>query len=210
VLARYAMTKPEIRHIVGEKSTQIGSGARAETMHSTNLLLGNYQGANGVKTGWTDAAGYCVVESARRDGTELYAVILGSTGELQRFWDARELLDFGFAHYRPQKLSSAGTVVGEAPVADYLDVSVGAAVSTDTTITVFDLAGPITRTVSVAEVSAPVTKGDRVGVVTFTQAGEVVSTIPLVADSDVKKPNVFLRVWIALVRAWRWVTGSGV
>ncbi|TLM76783.1 MAG: D-alanyl-D-alanine carboxypeptidase, partial [Actinobacteria bacterium] len=67
VLARYAMSKPEFREIVGEKYATIGSGGRAEQLTSTNLLLGNYQGANGIKTGWTGDAGYCVIDSAARD-----------------------------------------------------------------------------------------------------------------------------------------------
>ncbi len=208
ILARYAMTKPEFRAIVGEKTAEIGSGARSETLHSTNLLLGNYQGANGIKTGWTNKAGYCVIDSANRDGVELYAVVLGTTGELKRFRDARELLDFGFAHYRPQRLVSAGTVIGQAPVTEYLDVTVPAAVSENTTVTVFDLQGPITRTVTMSEVEAPVKTGQRVGVVTFTQRGQVIASVPLVATHDVPDPTLVQRVGIAVVRAWRRLTGA--
>jgi D-alanyl-D-alanine carboxypeptidase (penicillin-binding protein 5/6) len=208
VLARYAMTKPEFRGIVGEKRARIGSGRRAERVMSTNLLLGNYQGANGIKTGYTSDAGYCVIDSAQRDGIELYAVVLGTSGELSRFRDARDLLDFGFAHYRPQSLATSGTVLGEAVVTDYLDVTVPAAVSAETTVAVFDLAGPIRRTVRVAAVPAPVSVGQVVGVATFTQAGKTIATVPLVATADVARPNPFERAWIAVVRAWRAVTGT--
>lgn len=207
VLSRYAMTKPEFRRIVAQQTIVLGSGGRSERMHTTNLLVGNYEGANGVKTGFTSDAGYCVVDSARRGSVEIYAVVLGCRTEMQRFRDARDLLDFGFAHYRPRMLISAGTVVGEAPVKDYLDRTVGAQVSESTTATIFDLAGPITRSVKVSTVKAPVEKGQRVGVATFTQGGEVVATVPLVATEDVKKPNIFLRVGIAIARVWRWVTG---
>lgn len=207
VLSRYAMTKPEFRAVVGQKYATIGSGARAERLPSTNLMIGNYQGANGIKTGYTGDAGYCVVDSAARDGVELYAVVLGTNGELRRFKDARELLDFGFAHYRPQRLASEGTVVGEAPVTDYLDVSVPAAFSHDTTVAVFDVAGPITRTVQVAQVAAPVAAGQRVGVATFTQRGQVIASIPLVATQDVHKPSPIERIGIGIVRVWRKLTG---
>jgi len=208
VLARYAMTKPEFREVVSQKSARIGSGKRAEQIENTNLLIGNYAGANGVKTGWTDDAGYCVIESANRDGVELYAVVLGSSGEIQRFRDATTLLDFGFAHFRPQRLASVGTVIGEAPVTDYIDVSAPAAVSGDTTVTVFDLAGPITRTVVMSEVDAPVARGQKVGVATFTQGGVVVASVPLAAIDAIPEPGVLQRVGIALTRMWRALSGG--
>lgn len=208
VLARYAMTKPEFRRIVAQKTAGIVTNGRTMKVENTNLLLGNYDGANGVKTGWTNRAGYCVIDSAKRGPVELYAVVLGTGSELQRFRDARELLDWGFAHYRPQQLISAGTVVAEAPVVDYLDRTVGAKVAVDESIVVFDLFGPITRTVKVASVKAPVKPGQRVGVATFTQADRVVATVPLVAAGEVPKPNIFQRVGIGATRLWRRVFGG--
>lgn len=209
VLSRYAMSKPAFRRIVGKKRARIGSGANATSVENTNLLIGNYEGANGIKTGFTSDAGHSLVASARRGDIELVAVILGTPSEQARFRDARTLLDFGFAHYRPQRLASAGTVIAEAPVADYVDVTVPAAITQDTTVSVLDLAGPITRTVSVVSVRAPVHKGDKIGVATFTQQGDVVATIALHATKDMKRPNPFQRIGILFVRAWRGLTGSG-
>lgn len=207
-LARYAMRKPEFREVVGEQSARLGAGKRVETLASTNLLIGNYDGANGIKTGWTNDAGYCVIGSARRNGIELYAVVLGTNSEMARFKDARELLDWGFAHYRPQRLSSAGTVMGESVVTDYLDVTVPAAASRDSTVAIFGLGGPIRRTVTLAKVKAPLKAGDKVGVATFTQAGKIVETMPLVASEDIPAPNPLERIGIALVRGWRKVFGG--
>ena len=203
VLARYAMTKPEFRRIVRKpKATVTYRGGKIK-VHNTNLLLGSYKGANGVKTGWTSDAGYCVAASADRGGTELYAIVLGTSGEKARFADARELLDWGYAHYRPQHLVSAGTVLGVAPVTDYLDTGVRGEVSKETTVPVLDLAGTIKRSVTMAPVAAPVKKGQRIGVATFTQGGRVVATVPLVATEAVEAPGLFERAWIAIVRLWR-------
>jgi len=210
VLARYAMSKPEFRRIVGMKSVTIGSGSTKETLPSTNILLGNYLGVNGIKTGFTDDAGYAVIESAQREGVWLVAVVLGTKTDLQRFRDARELLDWGFAHYRPQALATSGTVVAQAPVSDYLDVKVDAKISKDLTAAVLDVNGPITRTVTVAPVKAPVHAGQSVGAATFTQGGKLIASTPLVATHDVKRPNPFERVWIAIVRGWRAVFGASV
>lgn len=206
ILTRYAMRDETFRGIVSQKSAMIGSGGRTETVENTNILIQNYSGANGVKTGWTDDAGYCVIDSARRNGIELYAVVLGTGTELQRFKDAKELLDFGFAHYRPQKLASGGSVIGKSEVTDYLDKQVPAAVSQDVTVTVFDLAGDVTRTITLKPVKAPIEAGDRLGVATFTQGDRVIATVPLVSTEEIGRPNLFLRIWIALVRFWRWIT----
>ena len=208
VLGRYAMTKPKFREIVKMKSVVIGSGRRKETLQSTDLLIGNYAGAIGIKTGFTDTAGYSVLSAAERDGLTLYAVVLGTTSELQRFREARELLDWGFAHYRPQQLAVAGTVVAEAPVSDYLDLRVPAAISRDETVSVLDVSGPITRTVTVSSLPAPIKQGQTVGVATFTQAGKMIARVPLVATREVKRPNPLERLWIGTVRAWRRVFGG--
>lgn len=206
VLTRYAMRDTTFRSIVSQKTATIGSGGRTETVENTNILIQNYSGANGVKTGWTDDAGYCVIDSASRDGIELYAVVLGTGTELQRFKDAKELLDFGFAHFRSQKLASGGSVIGKSQVTDYLDEQVPAAVSEDVTVTVFDLAGDVTRTITLKPVKAPIKAGERLGVATFTQGDRVIATVPLVSTEEIDRPNLFLRVWIALVRFWRWIT----
>ena len=208
VLARYAMSKPEVRRVVSQKTATIGRGSRSEKVVNTNLLIGNYTGANGVKTGWTSKAGYCVVNSARRGEIELYAIVLGTTNETQRFRDAVELFDFGFAHYRPQRVSTKDTIVAEAPGRDYLDRLVPVAMSADSTVAVFDLAGTITRKVTVSAVDAPVAKGQKIGVATFTQADRIIASVPLVAAEEVKKPSVPARVFIAAARAWRWLTGG--
>ncbi len=208
VLARYAMTKPEFRKIVARKHAAIGSSTKATKVQSTNLLLGNYTGANGVKTGFTGDAGYCVIGSAVRSDVELYAVVLGAGSELRRFTEARELLDFGFAHYRAQRLVTGGTVIGEAPVIDYLDRGVPAAVSIDVTAAVIDFAGPITRSVKLASVRAPVARGDKVGVATFEQNGQLVATVSLVSTEELKRPNILARIGIAIVRAWWRITGA--
>ena len=207
VLARYAMAKPEFRSIVSMKTVTIGSGKTRETLTSTDELLGNYQGDIGVKTGFTNGAGYSVISAAQREGLTLYAIVLGTKSDRARFQEAKTLLDWGFAHYRPMSIADAGTVVGEAPVKDYLDVTVPVAISKDATVPVLDLNGPIERSVQLSEVSAPVSVGQMVGVATFKQAGKTILTMPLVATEKVKRPNPIEAAWIAAVRLWQRIVG---
>ena len=137
----------------------------------------------------------------------LFAIVLGTKSEHDRFTQAKGLLDWGFAHYRPLLLADKGTVVAEAPVSNYLDVTVPAAFSQDTTVAVLDLNGTVKRTVTVAPVPAPVEVGQNVAVATFRQGDKIIATVPLVATERVGKPNPFEATWIAIVRVWRRVFG---
>lgn len=203
IMSRYAMSKPAFREVVAEQYYTHEVGGVSRQYQSTNVLLFSYSGANGVKTGWTDDAGYCVVASAEREGVELYAVVLGTGSEAQRFTDAKELLDFGFAHYRPLELSVAGTVVGKSVVSDYLDRTVPAAIAESKTQLVLDLAGDITKSYELSQVSAPIKQGDTVGSASFVQGGRLIATVPLVATEDVAKPFILLRPFYALAKWWR-------
>jgi D-alanyl-D-alanine carboxypeptidase (penicillin-binding protein 5/6) len=102
VLAHAAMTDERFADIAGTFRASI---AGLGTLESRNLLLSTYDGATGVKTGYTALAGQCLVASARRDGRELYAVVLDST---DNFADAAALLDLGYDAFTV--VSAAGAV----------------------------------------------------------------------------------------------------
>ena len=95
MLTRYAMGLPEFREIVATPSRTV-HGSRTLPLHTGNLLLTRYDGADGVKTGFTEEAGYTLVASATREGRQLYAVVLNSP---DRFADAERLLDWAFTSF---------------------------------------------------------------------------------------------------------------
>lgn len=98
VLARQAMSHPEFRDIVRSRLV-VFPRAPDGTMRvgtATNLLLGDYEGASGIKTGFTFQALLTFVATAERQGRRLYAVVLGSEGTRAHLVDARELFDYGF------------------------------------------------------------------------------------------------------------------
>ncbi|MDR1412561.1 MAG: D-alanyl-D-alanine carboxypeptidase [Actinomycetes bacterium] len=204
-MARYAMNIDEFRQIVGKKSVKVKTAQGTHTLENTNILLQSYTGANGVKTGWTDDAGYCVVESAQRDGIELYAVVLGMPTDLGRFFAARDLLDFGFAHFRAQELATQGTVVGRAAVTNFPDRSVPVAFSVDVTSVVYDLSGEIERKLTIDRTVAPVTQGQTLGSATFVQGGKLVAKVPLVATETIEKPFLLVQWWYNLVKLWNYL-----
>jgi serine-type D-Ala-D-Ala carboxypeptidase (penicillin-binding protein 5/6) len=208
-LARYAMANDEFRRMVALESVVIEASAGPQELENGNLLIGTLEGATGVKTGWTSRAGYSLVASAERGGIELFAVVLGTQDEMDRFQQAGLLLEWGFVHYAEQRLAETGEVLGTLPVSDYLDREIEAVVGVPAALPVFDLAGEVTRTVTLPEsVDAPIARGDRLGTLSLVQGERLIAQVPLIAVEDVRRPTWPERAWIAIVRAWRSVFGT--
>ena len=99
-IAMYCMRNSRFRDIVGTKETTvhwINPVNRVDKGENTNKLIGAYDGANGIKTGWTKEAGGCLAASAKRGDLELIAIIVHSPDVNTRFEDAKILLDYGFS-----------------------------------------------------------------------------------------------------------------
>ncbi|MFT9077849.1 D-alanyl-D-alanine carboxypeptidase family protein [Ethanoligenens sp.] len=157
-------------------------------LFNTNRLIRFYQGANGLKTGSTGKAGYCLSGTAMRDGMQLIAVVMNCPALQDRFTSASALLDYGFANWSrvtPKKLSK--------PL--YVNVLHGAsekveAVADGSPSVVIEKGkeGSIQQKVSVApNVMAPVVKGQVLGQVTFWIDGQNAGNVPLRAKQDVGK-----------------------
>lgn len=208
-LARYAMRIPLFRETVGTYTVKVRSDRFTHVLTNHNSLLKSYAGAEGVKTGWTDGAGYCVVFAAKRGDVELIGTVMGAASEGGRAQQAKTLLDWGFAHYRVTTVATAGEVLGRARVSDYLERTVGVVAAETTAMPVFDLAGPVMRRVELrADVPAPVKKGDTVGTMTLYQGSDVLAQVPVVASQDVPAPSGWQRVMFFFARIWRSLKGS--
>ena len=102
-IAAYCFKNHDFREIVGTRRTSIRwiyPKDKWSELNNTNELLGKYKGANGIKTGWTRAAGGCVTASAKRGDVELIAVVMHSTDQDTRFDDAEDLFNYGFERVR--------------------------------------------------------------------------------------------------------------
>ncbi len=204
-LARYAMGLDLFRKIVAMRKVTIPAPkGQKVTFPSSNELLGKYPGLDGVKTGFTDRAGYCLAASAERGGIRLFAVVLGTSSLEARFEQTRRVLDWGFREYHRSQVATAGAAAGSVPVSDYLDRSVRAIVKETTSAPVFGPDGAFDTAVSlVPSVQAPVRRGDRLGVLTVRQEGRTIALVPLVAASDVVAPGFWERAGIFFTRTWR-------
>ena len=164
---------------------------------NTNKLIRFYDGATGLKTGSTDSALYCLSATAERSGMELIAVVLKSPTSQERFDAARALLDYGFANYTlmdvypDQALPPIDVLLGEADC-------VQPVLSQSSRILV-DKAqlNSVTSQINLCEnVEAPVEAGQKLGEMVVTVDGQVLQTIPIVAERAVNRltvPGIFLR-----------------
>ncbi|MFN8122440.1 MAG: D-alanyl-D-alanine carboxypeptidase family protein [Thermoleophilia bacterium] len=193
------MGVPELRALVANRTAVIpgpdGRGRRL--LESHNLLLDIDPDADGIKTGQTDGAGYSLVAHATRTrlGVDLYAVILGSTGETQRARDAKRLLDWGFRQYARPVLVDRGRPMVRVAVRDRPGVTLLLRSGGTPMRATIRLGRPVRQAVEApAEVVAPVVKGQVVGRVVIRQDGRVLGTRPLVADADVDGPGIMERL----------------
>jgi D-alanyl-D-alanine carboxypeptidase (penicillin-binding protein 5/6) len=192
-LAQEAMSRRVVRKLVARRGKLIPG----RSLFTWNDLLGTFPGVFGVKTGHTNGAGWCQVATARRDGSVIYAVILGSPTRSGRNADLAELLVYGLDHFARQSLVSAGGSYATASI-PFEDRSVSL-VAAESASAVVRLDQPLRRqVVAPAAVDAPVERGDRLGVIRVTQAGKLVVEVPLVAARDVAEPSFGRRLsWYA-------------
>ena len=188
-IAAYGYRNAVFRRIVGTKEKEIRWQRPADkkfVFENTNELLGTYRGANGMKTGYTQAAGECLVASAERDGVNLIAVVLHA-GDGQRFVEAAKLLDFGFAQVRMEKAYSRSELVREVRVHDgeMYKITVRPAKDIYYPVTKGDASRYAVRFEVPRYVEAPVKAGDAVGNLAILCDGKVVDRIPMVADAAI-------------------------
>ena len=166
-------------------------------LSNTNKMVRFYQGATGLKTGFTSNAGYCLSSSAQRDGMELIAVVMGCETSQKRFAACKSMLDYGFASFAvitpeltetaeiPVKLGMADTVKAQLGQGDsmLIDKAQKGLITTQTELE--------------PEVTAPVSKGQRLGTLSIKAGEQILAQIPLVAAESVDRltwGQVFLRV----------------
>lgn len=173
-------------------------------LSNTNKLVRFYEGATGLKTGYTSRAGHCLAASAKRDGMELIAVVLGADSSTHRFEDAKALLNWGFANY-----ALADPMEGVLP--EPVPVALG---SRESVMPAPEEAGPIllekgqagsvTRELELAEsVEAPVEAGQVLGTLRVKAGDRVLAELPLTAAEAVPRLTyweLWLRVFLSMAQ----------
>ena len=178
---------PEVRNYTTIWMDTLRSGTFG--LSNTNKLIRFYEGATGLKTGFTQEAGYCISATAERDGMELIAVIMKGTTSDSRNTDAKTLLNYGFSTY------TLTDIQPEEPL-PVLPVTLGTADTVALTLpeegrTLLlekSRSGGLTQTVELPEaVAAPIQTGQQVGTLTVRQDDTALLTVPIVAAETVEK-----------------------
>ncbi|MDP7402419.1 MAG: serine-type D-Ala-D-Ala carboxypeptidase, partial [Gammaproteobacteria bacterium] len=158
---------------------------------------------DGMKTGWTDAAGYCLVASAERDGMRLISVVMGTSSEEARAIETQKLLTYGFRYYETHKLYDAGQVLASVPVYSGVSDSVQLAIQDDVYVTIpRGAAESMTATVDVDEViQAPIQQHQSMGTVNVMLGDEQVFSGEVVAAQAVEEGGMLKQFvdWINLM-----------
>ena len=197
------MERPELRLMTGTRLAPFRQGEFE--LFNPNRLLGRYPFATGIKTGYHPSADFCVAASARRDGMELIAVVMGAQHRLERFDAAERLLEDAFARYRLLVPVHAGEVLEQrAPVAGgrWRAVPVRAAAGVRMVVPKEQRAR-FDRLVSLSSQPAPVEPGEVVGRVVVRMEDRVVAEVPVVAAAEVPRARAWQllreQVWSLLV-----------
>jgi D-alanyl-D-alanine carboxypeptidase (penicillin-binding protein 5/6) len=173
------------------------------TQPNRNRLLWTDPYVDGMKTGNTDAAGYCLIASAKRGQRRLLSVVLGAASESARAIEAQKLLNYGFQFYDSVQLYQSGKAVSSLQVWKGAERTVSAGFFTDRYVALpKGQAQNLKLSLEAVEpLLAPVVKGQRVGTVKVTLDGKPIDAYPLLALEDVAPASLFGRAWDT-VRLW--------
>jgi D-alanyl-D-alanine carboxypeptidase (penicillin-binding protein 5/6) len=172
--------------------------------NNRNALLWRDPSVDGMKTGYTSSAGYCLVTSASRDGMRLIAVVLGAPTARTRNDGAQKLLEYGFANFETVKLYTAGQEIDNARVWGGESEYAGLGLTEDIFVTI-PRGGysKLAATMDVlAELAAPLVRGTTVGEVKISFDGALVANSPLVVLTNVLDGGVWARMRDELQFLW--------
>ena len=162
-----------------------------------NRLLTLDPSVDGIKTGYTEEAGYCLAVSAKRDDMRLISVVMGAESTASRTRETRKLLSYGFRNYRTKIILSEGEHVTDARVwfgtTEQVPIGVGETVKKTMFQRLFD---GIEREVVLQDlIEAPVEVGEKLGEIRLVAAEEEVARAPLIALEKVEEKGMFGRMW---------------
>jgi D-alanyl-D-alanine carboxypeptidase (penicillin-binding protein 5/6) len=207
-IARAAMKYPEFRKIVATPEATISTQDRKIDVVNTNLLVVpnsgyDYGPATGIKTGTSPQAGPCLVASAESGDESYIAVILDAAGDLQRFDEARTVLEYGFGKYEHEPLVKRGDAFADLELPYRRDETVKLVAAKD----VSGLAGPgldVERKATHAEAPPSAKSGRKLGTVEVSVDGRNVGSSPLVVKKGYEAASLWQKVtyWAGGLKRW--------
>lgn len=160
---------------------------------NTNKLVRFYNGVDGLKTGYTKEAGYCLTATAKKNDMRIITVVMGEPDSSTRNSEVTGMLDYAFSQYEIEKLLSKESTIGETLVEKGTNKYVKLVPTSDVTVLNKKINGKKNATyeVEVDNIIAPVTKGSIVGKLHIKEDDNLTRTIDITVSEDVKKANLF-------------------
>ena len=190
---------PDIYSLFKEKEFEYGG--ITSNKYNRNKLLWREEDSDGVKTGYTSSAGYCLIGSAKRGNMRLITVVAGSDSANNSFSDTERLLEYGFRYYATQKYFEADKEYATSKVWGGKSDILSLGVAEDISIT---LQRPSFKDIKVNyniknNIQAPISKGQRIGTLEIISNNEIVLTSDLIALDEVQAKGFFGRLWSRFV-----------
>ena len=208
LITAYALENEDFREIISAPLATVKSDRRTYTVANKDRLLKEYDGAIGVKTGFTGLAGQCFVGAAKRDGMTLISVVLGSgwgsPGKERKWIDTKNLLNYGFENFELYTLAEDGDFVSEVSVKGAYEDNVVTEISKKVVIplTVEERMGIKMKINVPMEINAPIEKGQTVGELSFFGTdGEILAKTDIIAAGEAAEKD-FKSTALLLIKHW--------
>lgn len=160
---------------------------------NTNRLVRFYKGVDGLKTGYTSSAGYCLTATAKRDDMRLITVVMNEPDTSKRSSDTTKMLDYGYNVYTVENIIDNSTTIDKKKVE--LGKKEEVDIISKETITILrkksDKDRNIVYKANIDKIVAPVKKGDKVGTIDILEDNKVISTIEATVKEDINKASIF-------------------
>lgn len=176
---------------------QVTDGVRG--MSNTNTLINTYHGLDGIKTGHTQEAGYCLAASAERNGFRLVSVVMNTKSERERNQATTALLDFGFRSFTQRVLVEENEPVEKVAVQGGKKAAVaGYTADSIKKLMIRGEDADFRRDVQSINKKAPIKKGDKVGELIIHQGQKEIGRVDILSNEDVARTNIFVRIFQAI------------
>jgi len=186
LISSYAMRNEMFREIVNTQYKTLPWEGHEwnRVVKNKNKILWNYEGGNGVKTGYTEAAGRCLSAAAEREGMQLVSVVLSAP---DMFNDCMALMDYGFENYDNSLVVKAGDKLGDVSVKDGVEDSFPVYTTEDIfyPMTQEEIKKLKTRVYIDENITAPVAKGQQVGHIDLWLGADKIQSVALCAPNDI-------------------------
>jgi len=199
IITRYALENPVFSEIVSTHSI----GIKGRNLYNTNEMLSIYEGADGVKTGYTGLAGRCLVTSATKDNWRIISVVLNCDSRTQRAQSSKTILDYTFKNYKFYSLLSNEKIISEIPVKKGLRKNVIIVPIDDIELPLReDEAAVIQKEIELPDIlEAPVYSNVEVGKITFYLNGKIVASTSLKTAGNAEK-KLFIHYLSDVILEW--------